>query len=398
MLTRRGVATLVVSLTILAGGRLFGLPELFVVGAGGLLVLVLGVGYVAVRRLKVEVSRQLSPPHVYAGNPCRVDLLLRNRSRIPSPVLRLRDDVSGTQGVELLVSPMRSNAGTQAIYRLPTDHRGVVQVGPLRLTVTDPFGLAKLTTTGDREVSLIVYPRVEDVAPVRRSVGSDLERQTIQEQQVAPSGDDFYALRAYVVGDDLRRVHWPTSARHDELMVRQDEIPWHGRLTVILDTRQMAAPEVFEEMVSAAASITLASNKRGDQVRVLHTDGTDSGSGTGPHHLTDILRQLAVVAQTEHPLGPAIDQLTAPGSSGAVVAITSGEDELDDAIMRRAASRYRRRVIVLFGQGALPVGSDAAVRSTTVIRVARSTPFAEAWRAEFGRPRIPRQKVEQVVS
>ncbi len=398
MLTRRGVATLVVSLTILAGGRLFGLPELFVVGAGGLLVLVLGVGYVAVRRLKVEVSRQLSPPHVYAGNPCRVDLLLRNRSRIPSPVLRLRDDVSGTQGVELLVSPMRTNAGTQAIYRLPTDRRGIVQVGPLRLTVTDPFGLARLTTTGDREVSLVVYPRIDDVAPVRRSSGSDLERQTIQEQQVAPAGDDFYALRAYVVGDDLRRVHWPSSARHDELMVRQDQIPWHGRLTVILDTREMASPAVFEAMVSAAASIAVASSKRGDLVRVLHTDGTDSASATGPHHLTDILRQLAVVSQTEHPLGPAIDQLTSPGSGGAVVAITTGEDELDDAIMRRAASRYRRRVIVLFGRSALPVGSDTAVRSTTVIRVGQSTTFAEAWSAEFGRPRLSRTRLEKVAT
>ncbi len=389
MLTRAGLATLVVSLAILAGGRLFGLPELFVLGAGGLIVLALAVLYVALRRLQVEVSRQLSPPRVHAGNPCRVDLILRNRSRMKSPVLRLRDDVSGTQGVELLVSPMKHNSGTQAVYRLPTDRRGLVEVGPLRLTVSDPFGLARLTTTGDREVSLIVYPRIDDLSPVRRSSGSDLERQTVQQQQVAPTGDDFYALREYTVGDDLRRVHWPSSARHDELMVRQDEIPWHGRLTIMVDCRTLAMPGIFEAMVSAAASIAVASSARGDQIRVVTTDGQDSGYGTGPHHLTRILAQLALEEQSDHQLAAALDQLTSAGSSGAVVAITTGDDALDGAIMRRAAASYRRRVIVLFAQGdATAVGTEAAVRSTTVIRVDANTRFAEAWAREFGRAKV----------
>ena len=127
MLTRGGLATLLVSLGILAGGRLFGLAELFVLGAGGLIVLVVAVFYVAVRRLRIDVSRQPSPPQVHAGNPCRVDLLLRNRSRLRSPVLRLRDDVSGTQGVELLVAPMAPQCGNagrlQAANRSSRDSR-----------------------------------------------------------------------------------------------------------------------------------------------------------------------------------------------------------------------------------------------------------------------------------
>jgi uncharacterized protein (DUF58 family) len=388
VLTRGGFATLILSLAILAGGRLFGLPELFVLGAGGLIVLVLAVLHVVIRRLQVEVSRQLSPPRVHAGNPCRVDLLLRNRSRLRSPVLRLRDDVSGTQGVELLVAPMKQNAGTQAVYRLPTDRRGLVEVGPLRLTVSDAFGLAKMTTTGDREVSLVVYPRIDSIAPVRRSSGSDLERQTVRQQQVAPSGDDFYALREYVVGDDLRRVHWPSSARHDELMVRQDEIPWHGRVAIMLDTRTLASPTAFEAMVSASASIAVASSDRGDQIRILFTDGDDTGYGTGAHHLTKLLGVLALATQTEHNLAISLETLTGPGSSGAVVAVTTGEDELDSAVMHRAAGTYRRRVIVFFGQTeAIPVGTETAVRSTTVIRVALQQSFAEAWGREFGRPR-----------
>lgn len=388
MLTKAGLATLLASLGVLAGGRVFGLTELFVLGAGGLAILILAVLYVAIRRLQVEVSRQLSPPRVHAGNPCRVDLLLRNKSRLRSPVLRLRDDVSGTQGVELMISPMKTATGTQAVYRLPTDRRGIVGVGPLKLTVTDPFGLARLTTTGDREVSLIVYPRIETVSPVRRSSGSDLERQTIQQHQVAPTGDDFYALREYAVGDDLRRVHWPSSARHDELMVRQDEIPWHGRLTLLLDSRSLTSEANFEQMVSGAASIAVACVERGDQVRFVSTDGIDSGYGTGPHHVDRILADLAVVEASSHPLATALDRVTAPGTSGAIVAITSGEDEFDEAILRRAAGSYRRRILVLFGDnGAMPVGSEAALRSTTVIRVPLGEPFGQAWAREFGTPK-----------
>ena len=191
------------------------------------------------------------------------------------------------------------------------------------------------------------------------------------------------------MGDDLRRVHWPSSARHDELMVRQDEIPWHGRLTIMLDCRPLAMPGTFEAMVSAAASIAMASSARGDQIRILTTDGEDTGYGTGPHHLTRILGQLALVSQSEHQLADSLDQLTAAGSSGAVVALTTGEDSLDGAIMRRAAASYRRRVIVLFGQaGATSVGADGSVRSTTIVRVDAHGSFADAWHHEFGRRRV----------
>jgi len=54
-------------------------------------------------------------------------------------------------------------------------------------------------------------------------------------------GDDFYALRPYVVGDDMRKVHWPSTARRDELMVRQDELPWQGRVTIPQPLRDYAA-------------------------------------------------------------------------------------------------------------------------------------------------------------
>jgi len=389
VLTKAGVVTLLASLVVLAGGRAFGLAELFVIGAGGLALLGLSSGYVVLRRLQVEVSRRLSPPRVHAGDPCRVDLILRNRSRLRSPVLRLTDDVSGTRGVELMVAPMTNGSGSKAVYRLPTDRRGVVRVGPLRLSVTDPFGLARLTTTGDRDMSLIVYPRLDDLAPVRRSSGTDVERLTVSHQRVAPLGEEFHALRAYQIGDDLRRIHWPSSARHDDLMVRQDELPWHGRVTVLLDTRPAetlvdSSAETFEAMVSAAASVAAASMHRGDQVRLLCTGGVDTGFGSGRRHLARVLADLALVEREDHPPVAVLERMVAPGSGGALVSITTGDDQFDDAMFRSAAGVYGRRVLVVFrDDGAIPRASDGALRSTIVIPVPTGVAFADAWRTAF---------------
>ncbi|MFN3217082.1 MAG: DUF58 domain-containing protein [Acidimicrobiales bacterium] len=402
MLTRAGFVVLVVSLVVLAGARAFGLPELFVLGAGGLALLAGAFAYVVIRRLQVEVSRRLTPPRVHAGDPCRVDLTLRNRSRLRSPVLRLRDDVSGTRGVELMVAPMATGAGSKAVYRLPTDRRGIVRVGPLRLTVMDPFGLARITTVGDQDMSLVVYPRVDELGAVRRSSGSDIERLTVQQQRVAPLGEEFHALREYQVGDDLRRIHWPSSARHDDLMVRQDELPWHGRVTVLLDTRPVDADDgvplpdgtvgrdpatTFEAMVSAAASVAAASLARGDRVRLLCTGGVDSGFGAGRHHLGRILADLAVVERSDHPPATVLERMIGPGSGGALVSVTTGDDEFDDAMFRSAAGVYGRRVLVMFrDDGAIPSATDGALRSTVVIPVPSGAAFAEAWQQAMNTP------------
>ena len=104
---------------------------------------------------------------------------------------------------------------------------------------------------------------------------------------------------AYVVGDDLRRVHWAATARHDDLMVRQDELPWQGRATVVIDTRAAAhTPETFERAVSAAASVVTAAARRQDLVRLVSLDGADSGFAGGHSHAEALLEHLACIEPT----------------------------------------------------------------------------------------------------
>jgi uncharacterized protein (DUF58 family) len=226
---------------------------------------------------------------------------------------------------------------------------------------------------------LIVYPRVDVIDAGTRATGSDLERETLNQHQVAPLGDEFYALREYAMGDDLRRVHWPSSARHDDLMVRQDETPWQGRLTVLLDLRPGPSPEVFEEMVSAAASVAIANARQADQVRVVASDGQRTPWGTGPAHLDRVLSLLATVESTERLDGEQLDQLT-KSATGSMCLVTARTGELRSGPLQRAAAAHRSRVVVLFtGDGALPQGGATALRSTFVVNVTPTSTFTQAW-------------------
>ncbi|MGH9086046.1 MAG: DUF58 domain-containing protein, partial [Acidimicrobiales bacterium] len=240
MLTRQGWLVGIGVALLLLSGRLFGLTELFALGVVAA-VLLAGAGLVVgSARLELEVGRSVHPVHVEVGTPTRVELTIRNMRASRSPVLRLRDPVSGTRGADLLVSPLGRGERTVAAYRLPTDRRGIVRIGPLDVVVGDPFGLTNLATEAAQAVEVTVFPRVDAIEPLPYTTGHDPLAGARQPNSLGRTGEDFYALRPYTVGDDLRRVHWPSSARHDELLVRQNELPWQGRTTVLLDVRKAA--------------------------------------------------------------------------------------------------------------------------------------------------------------
>ncbi len=108
-----------------------------------------------------------------------------------------------------------------------------------------------------------------------------------------PVGLDFFGLREYEVGDDLRRVHWRSTARTGELMLRQDEMPWEARSTILLDTRPSTHHgESFERAVEIAASLATAMCRGRRQVRFMTTGGVDIRS-SGVDRYAQIMEYLA---------------------------------------------------------------------------------------------------------
>jgi uncharacterized protein (DUF58 family) len=375
------------AVAFLFAGRLLGLVELYALAVISAVLVVAAYGYVRWRTVTVQVDRTLHPPRVHAGTGSRVELLLRNRGR-RTPVLAVRDPFhKGWRWARFLVPPLAPGASTRAAYRLPTDQRGIYDIGPLEVTLNDPFGLctARFATAGVTQ--LTVYPRIDRVHGLPTSQGQDPHSGSQRPRALLGTGDEFYALRQYEVGDDLRRVHWPSTARLDELMIRQDEMPWQTRVTILLDVRShVHSAESLELAVSAAASIHDASRRQQSLIRVVSTDGSDSGFAAGTAHDEAILEHLAAVQMTrdDHLAGVAAT-LRRAGNGGSLAVVTTDRIPRSDLdALARLRGRYGTLVLVVIeGSAWEPTARVGAPLSTsfvgTVVRVSRDEPFALAW-------------------
>ena len=274
MPTRAGWALAALGAATLVLGRLFGWLELFVLGVavivlvGGALLLVRG------RLFTLGVKRTVRPGRLHVGESARVELAVANRGRLTTPVLTLRDPVAGTVGARVRLAPLAAGKERHAAYRLPTNRRGVLAIGPLEAIRTDPMGLARKRLTVSGTVEIVVYPRVNRISP---PPGGREQPAAVRNRALAQASrrDTFAGLREYVEGDDLRLVHWRSSARTGELVVRQDETPRPQATAVVLDVRRTAhAGQSLERAVSVAASVVLASQRASQEVVLASTDGT----------------------------------------------------------------------------------------------------------------------------
>ena len=343
MLTRRGWLTGVLAGVLLVLGRVFGTIEGYIAGAA-LAALLIGVGAVAgghpPRRLghpgaaPAEGPRRLvhpgrprrgqpGPPGAAPCSPCATACRAPGAPRCSWP----RSTPAARPGPPTASPPSAAASSPSARCRSSSPTRS----GSPGCACPPPASPSSSSTRP-----------IEALPAVPLSAGNDPLAGSEHPNALGRGGEDFFALRAYVVGDDLRRVHWPATARHDELMVRQDELPWQGRTTVVIDDRAgVHTAESFERMVSAAASILVAGTRRQDLVRVVTASGSDSGFGAGRSHVEGLLEALACIEpQGGTDLAGAGEVLGATGVSGALVVLTGGAapDELTRLVARAEPS------------------------------------------------------------
>ena len=396
MLTSRGWTVAVAAVVLAFTGRILGIYELFLLAAGTGALVVGALLIVRSQRVRLHALRQLHPPRVHCGSDSRVELVLANEGRRTTPVLTVRDPFDrGRRQARFLLAGLRPGESGRAAYRLPTERRGVFPIGPLSATRADPFGLAEVTWRVATPTELTVYPHIDRIVPVPHTLGHDPHAGAEHPTAVGLAGEDFYALRAYEVGDDLRKVHWPSTARVDELMIRQEEMPWQGRATVLLDVRAAShTPESFELAVSAAASIVAACWRRGALVRLVTTAGLDSGFAAGSGHVEAIFEQLAAVGPSRHErLAGVLTNLRRAGNAGGLAAVLTAD--VADGDLERLARlhvRYGSLTVVLFERSSY-VAPGAPARQGPVppvahlVRVTDRLPFAAAWNRTMAAPR-----------
>jgi uncharacterized protein (DUF58 family) len=381
VLTRTGWLTAVLAIVAGVAGRLFAIVELFVIAAvlGSLVLITLA--WVRMTAVRLRVSRVVTPARVHAGESTRIEVSAKNTGAGRTPVLHLSDPVAGTRGARLHLAPLRGNDTAQAAYRLPTDKRGVVNVGPLQLEIADPFGLARRRAIAAPVQSVTIYPHVDTIRVPSLGGDEDPHGAAIRTNKLGQTSEEFFALRQYVLGDDLRRVHWKSTARSQELMVRQDENPWQDRTTVALDVRPGSYDEAaFERAVSAAASVAAAAFRQRHVVRVISSDGFDSGVGAGLSQAEAILAYLAGVPLTKAS-GPVFDQLSHFGQGGLLVVATSEWPVADLAMLASLRARFRR-VVLVGTTGIAPVGMPTGM---SFVDNRGEVEFPAAWIRSSGR-------------
>ncbi|XRQ13675.1 DUF58 domain-containing protein [Actinomadura welshii] len=394
MLTPLGWGTAAASALLYAAGWWLGYPEPAVFGAAGLAA-VAGAVLWTLPQVRLDVRREIAPVKVERGEPAVGVLHVTNRGRGARGVSA--QDGTGTGSVAVDVPRLRAGGTRTVTYRLPTGRRGELPVGPLRLVRADPLRLARQTREYGRPEVLLVRPRTVPLALLPSGRAHHLDGPTSDR---SPAGTaTFHALREYVIGDELRHIHWKSSARTGTLMVRQLVDASLPTTTVVLEARPAAWPDPddFELAVDAAASVAAGAAGAGFPVRVLTGGEQLADTRGGPDDAEVLLDRLTSVGMREGPRSvvDAVRRVRGGGSlvvvmSGVVMsgAVMSGAGEngaVGDAELGRIAAVRSRfdRVVVLRVR---PAGPAAAPPGVQLIDVADLDGLAESWR-RLGRTR-----------
>jgi len=288
-LTARGTAAAILALACFVAAAQLGSVQLL--GFGVFLVALVAVSLVTlhITRRDVELSRSASPPAVPVGATTRVVVHVSVRTALPTTPGTWEDRVpEGLEGrsagrFPALGSGLRGgDRAVDLVYDLEGGRRGVHWVGPLELTIRDPFGIARRSAEIGDTSRIMVTPECIDLPPLTAYAGASGGMLHATTTRLGQGADNLVA-RPYEPGDSMRRIHWRATAHRDALMVRQEEQESTPEATVILDcattrwqpdaaTRTGADPR-FEAAVSACVSAVNALARDGYAVQVLDTDG-----------------------------------------------------------------------------------------------------------------------------
>jgi uncharacterized protein (DUF58 family) len=382
MLTHRGIVVLIGSLLLYVIGALLGYVELIVIATGGALAVVSGVLWV-VRKPRLGVQRWIEPEHVTRGEPAMGRLAISNPGRWRSAPMTAYERCGPTY-IPVDVPPLPSGAETSVVYPLPTDRRAVVDVGPITVAREDPLGLCRRTQQAGSIEHLYVHPITHPMTALpagrtRSLDGADTDQ--------SPQGTvAFHSLREYVIGDDLRHVHWKSSARTGTLMVREHVDSSLPQLTLVFDTTSGTYDDdTFEAAVEIVASVAVAATLDRYPLRLITTGGPSAGGRGIASDAREFLDVLADIELTDRGnLGECAGALAFERRSDTLVVVTGAASPGDLGAAVALGRRYDNATFVVVA----PEGASVSVPTrgaARTIRVSTGADFAHRWnRGQIG--------------
>jgi uncharacterized protein (DUF58 family) len=231
----------------------FGWLEFAFLGFTLLAAVVVAVGFVF-GRMHFRVGVELQPARVVAGERALGRLVVANAGTSASTPSRMELPV-GAGLAEFVIPALAADDEHEELFAVPTNRRAVIIAGPAVSVRGDQLGLLRRTVRWTDPVELFVHPVTARLRPSAAGLVRDLEGEITK--TITNNDISFHALRAYEPGDALRNVHWRTSARTGQLMVRQYEETRRSQLTLVQSTERdhYASDEEFELGVSVLASI-----------------------------------------------------------------------------------------------------------------------------------------------
>ncbi len=369
------------------------IPEPDLVRVGALLVVLPAVSSLTARRARYRLScvRRLDPPRVPAGQSATVTARVENVSRLRTGVLLAEDITPYTLGSRprFVLDEIEPGGHRELSYQLRSDTRGKFTIGPLRVRVADAFGLVEISRSFSATSTLVVTPKIYPL-PRASAPSSWLGEGDGGMRTISAIGEDDAAPRQYQDGDSLHRVHWRSTARYGELMVRREEHQWRNSASVFLDTRRTAhtgsgPASTFEFAVSAAASIGAHLAGEGFRARLITDAGEIAPRGT----FQDTLLDMLAVITTSHALTFRTGTSSLASVGGQLIAVVgrlSAADASQLAASRRGNAPAMALLLAASAWAADGIAEDTAraaeILSTAGWRVAvasASTPLEAAW-------------------
>jgi uncharacterized protein (DUF58 family) len=405
-LTTRGKTFLAVGAVTAVAGLIFSEADLFRIGLLLMALPVLSALTTSRARYRLSCTRQLVPRRIQAGQVAEARVRLANVSRLRTGLLLAEDLIPAAiagpgRRPRFVLESIEPGGSRDLSHQIELDQRGKYTIGPLQVRVADAFGLAAIGRSFATKSTLVVTPQITALPRVSIA-GNRLGDGESGLRTVAAAGDDDIAPRSYRDGDELRRVHWRSTARYGELMVRREEQRWHNRALLLLDTRRKAhvgtGPDSsFEYAVNAMASIGVHLVGQGIETRLITETGDAAPAGPAAESLlerlavirtsrgTDLNRGLAALRTSNRgqviaivgALSPAQARLLAAshhGTSPAMALLLDGPHWAADRTAGRTADRTGDRE---------PPSASASILIAAgwrVVTATGSTPLTDAWR------------------
>jgi uncharacterized protein (DUF58 family) len=380
----------------MACGLIIPEPDLLRIGALLVVLPVLSALGAGRARYRLSCARRVIPARVPVGQPAEMAIRLTNLSRLRTGLLLAEDTLPYALGSKprFVLDGIGGGGAREFRYQVRSDARGKFVIGPLRVRVADSFGLVEINRAFASTSTLTVTPKI---IPLTRPqvpgswLGDD------GRASIAATGDDDVAPRAYQTGDALRRVHWRSTARYGELMVRREEQHWRNTATLFIDTRRQAHPTTasFELAVTVAASVGVHLAGEGFDAQLITDAGVIPCTGQFQDALLDALAVIRPSREATLHLGTSA--LRAGG--GQVIAVLgrlTAEQAREIAATRRGAVPAMALVLAGSAGGGGGRADDQEQLAATQILigsgwraalVTADTPLPAAWQQLHRYPR-----------